>query len=471
MKKAIMTLILAMIFLLTGCNEKQLEKANEYLHSKEYESAEKIFTKISNSKDKEDSQIAYLGLITIYDETDNIEKLKEVLEKSTKKGLEYENDSTYNKVFNYYKSKQDKQTIKHLVEDSFSYAKLPKDIYIDYIVKDNIGNVDIIDVIVGDLTGDRKNEIVAAIGRKDDDIDINAHVETNIKIFDSKSNVIHQTDYGQSHHVSHIEMELADFTGDGKPELYFNISHSSGFTINNVEILDFKKGKFVNIYDNDSVLMDLDISVISNNQLKIFSQEKRKSYILQTNLEMNIFSTEYQRINMGEYAVVKDRVKNISKLQLPLNLWGDDTYGSALVTYEYIDGKVTYKDYDFIPREGIEILNVVSGDKYDSKEYGKNLLMRHWELIKEEQNQDTYIFKINEKDMVIFIPFSGYVDKYDYEVMSCDEEKEIVTLKRDNIVEVYDINYTNNRTEMKLIVDNKVISRWTPFQSVYGYLN
>ncbi|AFS77468.1 hypothetical protein Curi_c03930 [Gottschalkia acidurici 9a] len=428
MKKVLLALIL--ILSLTGCNERQLNKAYEYLKAQEYKKAEDIFIKVSNDKDIQNSKKAYLGLIEIYDELDDIEKLKEVLEESTKKGLKYQDENTYNKIFDYYKSIGDEKTIRYLVEDGFSNIKLPIDIYREYIINDNIGNSEIIDIIVEDLNDDGKNEIAVALGNKGIEYNKDSYVQVNLKVFNNKSKVIYETDEPMSHEIADIHIELGDFTGDGKPELYYNRAHSSNFTINKIEILDFRNNKVKNIYDSDSVLLDLDISTISDNQLKIFSQDKRKSYILQTDWEMNIFDTEYQRFNMGEYKVVKDRIRNIAKLELPITLWGNGTYGKLLVTYEYKDGKVTYKDFKFTPEEGVKIVSSLSGKKYDSIEYGKNLLIRYWDMKKDDSEQGKIVLKVNENDMIFFTPNSGYVETQAYEVIECDEKNEIITVKK-----------------------------------------
>lgn len=463
MKKRLL-FICCIMFLLIGCSKDPVEEAKAYIESGEYESAKEILLNIDN-KDK--SQQSYDLLVDIFDKEDNIEKLEDVIEEYSKEGYEIKNDHVIVKIFSYYDDLGDSDTVKELLAKEYLNVKLPDDIYIRNIVEANRQeNMEIIKVMAEDINYDGKNEIIVTLGRKDQgQIDPNLFTALQLMVFKADGTIIYN-EKDESHSVGESVIEVFDFTGDGKNELYYKQSHFTNFIFENIRILDFKGDTVKDLYDDED-LQDFHCVRLGENTAKVFSQAANKSFLLKRNESMDFYDTSDMRVNFLGSKLKNDKESMKGLIQESYSVWDDGgNYGEVEFIYEYEDQSFIYKDFNFKANDGVEIIEVREGESYDNKERARNEIIGFWEYDENQDYTEQYMIKISDDSIVQYIKNSDLLSDEKYEIIDYDLDNEIIEIK----TEFEQANSKYNLTDynkLEITYGNGHKSQWTYLYNTY----
>lgn len=304
MKKKIL-FILCIVFLLAGCTKNSLDTAREYIDEEDYESALEVLINIEEEDKDEES---YKLLIDIYKKESNIEKLKDVLDDYFDRGYTLEEDELIVDIFSYYDNLGNKEIIKEMLSNKNYNAKLPEEIYIKNVIDENKSEkMEIIKILIEDINNDGEDEIIVTLGEKDgSETGMDLYTRLELMIFKNDGSILYHDEGIDSHSEGISEIELIDFTGDGKKEVYYIQQHYTNFVYEVISILDIKDDEVIELYSYDEEVYDFNCIRLEENTAKLFSEALRKSYIVKRNKSINIYDTSEMRVNFEGSKVRED---------------------------------------------------------------------------------------------------------------------------------------------------------------------
>ena len=265
MKRKLGLIILIIISILTvGCLGNESKRA-EKLHKKA----------ILENPNRE----SYEGLIEIYVEKDEMEKLTQTVEDAIGHGYPPEENQIYLNILEYYRSIGHEDRVAKLMGDSFSEISLPISIYKEFLLGDKLPeDMDLIEMKCGDINGNNKNEVVVLMASPQEGINMNYYESFKLQVYNLKGDIIYE--YGKDGgYLLYPKTAIIDLNHDGVKDLYYNVIYDSITNANTMaKVVSFKDDNIDLIYSNGIEELDIDIEVTSENSYRIYSEKMDQSY-------------------------------------------------------------------------------------------------------------------------------------------------------------------------------------------------
>lgn len=327
--------------------------------------------------------------------------------------------------------------------------------------------MEIIEILVEDINNDGKKEIISRLGSKGENlIDENMYKRLELIVLKNDGTILHYDEGFDSHSEGDSYIELVDLTGDGKKEIYYNQQHFTNFILEVISILKFEDDKLVELYNKDREVHDYKCVRLSGYKSKVFSQEMRKSFILDRKVDISVFDTEEMRYDFDGSEIVNDIEGLKAGIVKKYSIWDHGgSYGEAHLIYGFEDGNMTCKDFKFIASEGVKIESRKEGKEYDFAEEGKNKLVGFWSYVDnppEGQAGERYMIKITDDEIINYIVNSDILSEEKYKVIELDKESQTIKLETEKGVVDYKI-LNDDQLEITFVNGHK--SNWNRLQN------
>lgn len=447
-------MVIFLAFNLTGCNE--IHKAEKYITKGEYDKAEELYMNLLY-KDSKD-YAAYEGLTRLYREIEAKEKLVKIMEVAIKEGYIPKDNSYYFDMLSYYLDVDEYEKIEYLISKHLREVELPSDFYKEYLVAiDSREDLDLIDLKKGDLNNDGIEEIAVLYGMNAED----TYEYLRLAIYDKVGNVLYEMEedcgpYGK------LEFELADLTKDGILDVYYSsASLLDDFdTIGHAYVITNDNGKYVNVYERENIIYDIDVKVVNDNAVKVFSNAAKESYLVGLS---DSEKEEFSRFNPHPVWTINDILelkkkddKNIIEEKFTLiGFQSRDPVAEVCVDFGYFDGAWKPISLNVNPLNGKTIINSKKGEEYNDVEYGKNLLLGDWG---EDETGSRYGILIDDKMIYLYEMETDLLEGYKYVIKSVDVRKKEIVMESEYGTDICQLD-SDNRT-LTITDENGNKTRW-----------
>lgn len=306
----------------------------------EFKRAEKLHKKaiLENPNQK-----SYEGLINIYKEKGEMEKLVETVEAAISHGYPPNENQIYLNILEYYSSINDQDKIAELMADSFSKVSLPISIYKEFLVKDKLPEgMELIEMKCGDINGNNKNEIVVLMASPQEGINMNYYESFKLQVYNLKGDIIYE-DGEEGGYLLYPKTAMVDLNNDGVKDLYYNVIYDSITNANTMaKVVSFKDNNINLIYAKGIEELDIEIEITSGRSYRVYSENMDQSYdILLEESEKNL-NPQKERVWWEVYEKLTKDENGKDIIQINFEIKG---YGMIQVNYDYIDGKIKPVDF------------------------------------------------------------------------------------------------------------------------------
>lgn len=288
---------------------------------------------------------SYDGLISIYREKDEMEKLAETVEAAINHGYPPEDKEIYLNILQYYDSIDHGDKVANLIGDTFSEISLPISIYKEFLLKDKLTTeMELMEMKCGDLTGDNRNEIVVLMAKPQEGINMNYYEKVKLEVYDLKGNIIYE-DEEDGGYFLYPKTAILDLNDDGFKDLYYNVIYDSITNANTMaKVVSLKDDKIDLIYSKGIDQIDIEIEILSEDSYRIYSELMGQSYdiiLKETDKRLNP-NEDPQPIWWEVYEKITKDDSGKGIIQTNFEIKG---YGMIQVNYGYRDGKIKPVDF------------------------------------------------------------------------------------------------------------------------------